>query len=142
MTKNIWFIFTKMFLTKIFAQFLTKIFAQFLTKNIWPKIFAQFLTKIFRQIRSKIFGQITQLSKVMIPCLTDRVDSRVLPKWAELKNISFFIHHELKSNWKLLLLFLVFNELLSIILFCFYGVYIDCMNRCNKPIIKVFTNYI
>ena len=44
------------------------------------------MTKIFRQIRTKIFGQITQLSKgPIIPSLTDRVDSRVLPKWAELK---------------------------------------------------------
>ena len=69
-------------MTKIFAKFFTKIFAKFLTK-----IFAQFLTKIFRQIRTKIFRQITQLSRgAIITSLTDRVDSRVLPKWAELKS--------------------------------------------------------
>ena len=50
------------------------------------KLFRQIRTKIFRQVRTKIFRQITQLSKgLIIPSLTDRVDSRVLPKWAELK---------------------------------------------------------
>ena len=45
------------------------------------------MTKIFRQIRTKIFRQITQLSRgAIITSLTDRVDSRVLPKWAELKS--------------------------------------------------------
>ena len=63
---------------------MTKIFRQIRTK-----IFRQIRTKIFRQIRTKIFRQITQLSKgaIIITTLTDRVDSRVLPKWAELKKI-------------------------------------------------------
>jgi len=52
------------------------------------KIFRQIRTKIIRPIRTKIFRQITQLSKGLITSLTDRMDSRVLPKWAELKKVA------------------------------------------------------
>ena len=93
------------FLTKIFSQFLTKIFAQFFTKmfvqfcTIFDKIFAQFLTKIFRQI--------TQMSKgaIIITTVSDRVDSRVLPKWAELKMVYIILCLSEQQFWKFGLLY-------------------------------------
>ena len=59
----------------------------------------------------------TQLSKGVISCLTDRMDSIVLPKWAELKIKIISVH--------LLLLAAVVLELVKLLEYCLYVLPID-----------------